>query len=191
MFRFFHLHRIVFFIGLTLRVGDTCIADDLEYVSDDELIAEISQREADIKRTSLRLSELGNLERAALTELSEARTSMVEIDKHAQVRVNAFYRMSRNAGTLKFLLNAESPTEAIRRMNSLKRLLIDGLDAKRQAGLRISEAERTLSRLQDERQAAGNMLTMLVETYESRVTAASKRGIRHKPLRLPLQLTSI
>jgi hypothetical protein len=159
-------------------------ADDLEYVSNAELKAEILRRETDMQRTVERLAELTEKEREVDEELGAAREGIVEIEKQAAVRVRAFYRMSRNAGSLRFFLDADSPTDAIRRINTLRRLLLDGLDARRRAGLRIAEAEKMQSRIREDGEAARAMLDMLTEAYEERLKEATARRMPVRRFRL-------
>lgn len=151
------------------------VADDLDYVTDKELKTEIVERGEDLKRTKIRLAALAEKEQTASSELLAARKAIVEIETHTAARVRAFYRMSRHAGTLKFLLDADSPTAAIRRITTLRRLLIDALEARRRAGLRIVEAEKLLSRIREDKISAGLMLDMLQEAYDSRLKEAATR----------------
>jgi hypothetical protein len=165
-----------FAIVLMLLHAAPCVsADALKYVTDKELKAEIAERGADLKRTQLRLAALTEKEQAASFELRAARKAIVEIEAQTATRVRAFYRMSRNAGTLKLLLDADSPTAAIRRITTLKRLLFDALEARRRAGLRIAEAQKLLSRIREDKISAGLMLDMLQEAYDARLEEASAR----------------
>jgi hypothetical protein len=167
----------VFCIALGFCTAASAQSNDLEYVSNSELKAEIMEREEDIKRTAARLADLGEQERTADTELANANRDLQMIEKLSTARIRAFYRMSRNAGTLRFLLNASSPIDAIRRIQTLRRLLLDGLDAHRQAGLRIAEAKKQVSRLQEDKKAARAMIDMLSEAYQTRLIEARARRI--------------
>lgn len=165
--------QFMLFTNEVLAIGE----GELGYVSDGELKSEIAERENDIKRTKARLAELLTLEQKSSAELAAARSSIIEIETQTQVRVRAYYCMSRNAGTLRFLFDAVSPTDAIRRITLLRRLLIEGLEARRAAGLRIAEAERTASRVIEDKEAAGLMLDMLNEALQSRIKEATDRHI--------------
>jgi peptidoglycan hydrolase CwlO-like protein len=172
-------------IALGFSTAAAAQSGDLEYVSNGELKAEIVEREEDMKRTEARLADIGEQEKTAEAELVNAQQDFHVLEKLSTARVRAFYCMSRNAGTIRFLLNASSPIDAIRRMYMLRKLLIDGLDAHRQAGLRIAEAEKKVSRLKEDKEAAHAMFGMLSEAYQTRLAEARARRIpihRHKRL---------
>ena len=167
-------------IPVLLSIARGVPADDdngLDYVSDAELKTEIAERQADIERTRARLAELSAQEQTASVELDHARLRLSEIEAQTLRRVRVYYYMSRNAGSLRFLLDAASPTEAVRRVTLLRRLLVDALEDRRAAGLRLVEAERRLTRLTEDEQAARQMLDMLGDALKSRIDEAAGRGM--------------
>ena len=152
--------------------------EDLSYITDTELKSEIAEREQDMARTKARLAELNTQETSAARELDAARTGIHEAEAQASLRVRVYYRLSRNAGSLRFLLEATSPTEAIRRITTLRRLLVDALKDRRAAGLRMAAAEKAAQRIQEEETSARRMLDLLSEAHESRLREAAARKIK-------------
>ena len=165
--------------GAQLLAADpAAVQEDLSYITDAELKSEIVAREQDMARTKSRLADLNTRETSAARELDAARTGIREAETQASVRVRAYYRLSRNAGSLRFLLDASSPTEAIRRITTLRRLLIDALEARRAAGLRMVSAEKNLHQIQEEETSARRMLDLLTEAHQSRLREAAARKIK-------------
>ena len=170
--------RVAIFLALMLLAGRVVADEDLSYITDAELTAEIAARETDISRTEARLADLNEKETAAIRELDAARNGLREAETQASIRVRVYYRISRNAGSLRFLLDAVSPTEAGRRITMLRRLLVDALEARRAAGLRMVEAEKALSRLREEESSARRMLDLLSEAHQSRIREAEARKLK-------------
>ncbi len=160
-----------------VQSADLAQSNELDYVSNSELKAEIKEREEDMKRTAARLADLGEQERIAEAELTGAKQDLQKIESASAARVRAFYRMSRNAGTLRYLLNADSPIDAIRRVQTLRQLLVDGLEQHREAGLRLAEAEKQVAVVKEGKEAAHAMLEMLTEAYRTRLAEARARRI--------------
>jgi hypothetical protein len=137
--------------------------DAEEYISIDELEEEINNRREDIARTDYRLSTIEKAEIAAEAELARSRDHGADIEHQVIIRAKALYRMSRNGGTLRYLFGASSPVDLLKRLSELRRLLIESLEARRQAGHRIVQAERRVESLAEEREAAFQMKAMLTE----------------------------
>lgn len=151
-------------VAVALHTAIHARADDLGYLSKSELEAEITRRQEDIARTDYRISAISSAEAKATAELAKAREAGAIIERQAITRARALYRISRNGGSLRYLLGARSPVELLRRLSELKRLLIEGLEERRQAGHRIASAERRVASLEEEKTAAFQMKDMLVDT---------------------------
>jgi hypothetical protein len=139
----------------------TAAADSVKYVSSDELQGEIERRTADIARTRLRLAELAEQAVRAEQERRLARESGRAAEARAARQAGVLYRISRQGGALRYLLQATDAMDLMARLTMLKRLLYESLDARRAAGLRIAAAEKRVSQLSQEKLAAAKMLEML------------------------------
>lgn len=153
-------------------------ADDLSYVSDEELIEELVARDGDIERTSRRIAALDLEELELAVALDEARTQVSEIDQRLVVRVALLYRLSRHGAALRYLISAGSATELLRRVKTLRRLVIDGLDDRRRAGLRVTELEGRMQALRDDQRRATEMLGQLEAARRELLNEQSQRAHR-------------
>jgi hypothetical protein len=162
-------------VGLALALAPVAVvADDLLYVSEEELSAEIEARTGDIDRTADRLAALELEEMELALALDDARTRMREIEQRLNRRVGVLYRLSRRGAALKYLLSAGSATELLKRLRTLKHLVYDGLDDRRRAGLRVAETEERLRSVSDDRRRALEMLEQL-ETARAELLAEQVR----------------
>ncbi len=150
-------------VCLALLILTPSVKAEEGYISLDELEDEIARRREDIARTDYRISAVTTEENSALTELGNARADGAVVEQQAIVRARVLYRISRNGGSLRYLLGADSPVNLLKRLSDLKRLLVHGLEARRQAGHRIVAAERRVSNLRDEKDAAFQMKGMLAD----------------------------
>jgi hypothetical protein len=157
------MNRLFAVIVFSLLVTTALPIDAEEYISIDEVEEEINNRREDIARTEYRLSTIQKAEIAAEAELARSRDHGADIEHQVIIRAKALYRMSRNGGTLRYLFGASSPVDLLKRFSELRRLLIEGLEARRQAGHRIVQAERRVESLAEEREAAFQMKAMLTE----------------------------
>lgn len=151
-------------------------ADDPEYISAEELTNEVKRREEDISRTNARIAALGESERDTAMELDRARTEAAKIEVLVTARAKLFYRLHRNGGTLRYLLGASSPTGVLKRLGELRYLLESGLEARKQAGMRLAGAENALATVQAETIAAKEMLSMLEKTLRELRSEQAGRG---------------
>jgi septal ring factor EnvC (AmiA/AmiB activator) len=157
------MNRLCAVIVFYLIVTTTVSIDAEEYVSIEELEEEITNRREDIARTEYRLSTIQKAEIAAEEELARSRDHGADIEHQVIIRAKALYRMSRNGGTLRYLFGASSPVDLLKRLSELRRLLTQGLEARRQAGHRMVQAERRVESLAEEKKAAFQMKAMLTE----------------------------
>jgi hypothetical protein len=146
-----------------LLLAPPAAAEDEGYISGEELEAEITNRREDIARTDYRIETIVTAETAAMAELNAARGDGVTVEKQAVARARVLYRLTRGGGSLRFLLGASSPVDLLKRLSDLKRLLVEGLEARRQAGHRIAVAERRVASLREDKDAAFKMKDMLVD----------------------------
>jgi transposase-like protein len=142
-------------------VADSLLAGDLEYVSDDELAVEWKNRLGDIERTKERIDSLAEDEIQAAADLNSAKHNAKLTEDLTIARAKLFYRICRNGGSLRYLLGSSSATQLLKRLDQLKRMLQEGLTARRSCGLKLVEAESRLSEIREARAQAEEMLSML------------------------------
>jgi hypothetical protein len=161
---------------LVILYGVTASADDFSYVSDEELVEELAQRQQDVARTTNRLNQLTQSETAALTELDRARIAEKEIENLVAKRAAVFYRISRHGGSLRYLLGASSPTGLLKRLSHMRHLLHSSLESRRQAGLSLAEAKNRLATIRQQKISAQTMLTMSVEARDELLSEQLRRN---------------
>lgn len=148
-----------------------------DYASDKELATELMQRKEDIERTAARLAELTRQEENARRLLQRA----IEDDKRTQAaameRARMYYLISKNGGALEFILNADSVVDMLKRHALLKQILIRGLEARRESGLRVASTEQQLSIIKKEKAAALNMHAMLSQTLSELTAKIEQRDL--------------
>ena len=159
---------------LALLIAATSSANDSNYISRMELSEEIASRDADIARTSARMESLIEMENLATESLDQARVQADEIEKSVIARVRLLYRLSRNGGSLRYLLGASSATEMLKRIQTLTRMVRQSLESHRQAGIVIVQAEEKLSEIRNEKKAAGGMLVNLMEARQNLVEESDR-----------------
>lgn len=138
-------------------------SDDLRYASEEELNRELESRQGDVARTRERLDELIAKASQAEQELSQAKQDGAVAEKLAVERARTLYKVSRQGGSVRYLAKATSAVDFLARLATLKRLMVDSLEARRQAGLRLAEAQKRLALLREEGAAARDMHRMLEE----------------------------
>jgi hypothetical protein len=159
----------------------TALANDLQYVSETDLVNEVKSRKSDIARTKLRIASLTQLEFDAQGELGRADTEVKKIEALVTVRTKMFYRLHRNGGTLRYLMGSSSAVELLKRLGELRHLLQSCLVSRKQAGIRLAKADNTLLSIKKEKQTAVLMLSMLQQTLdELRSEQARRNGTRKK-----------
>jgi len=172
-------------VRATLALVVTCLAlvpavaaaDDLSHISDEELSEEIDARDGDIARTAKRIDTLELEELELAVSLDEARTQLEEIDRRLTRRVALLYRLTRHGAALRYLLSAGSATELLKRLKTLQRLVLEGLDDRRQAGVRAADVEERMRAVSLERRQADEMLEQLEAARdELRAERARRRG---------------
>jgi hypothetical protein len=139
----------------------TALADDLSHVSDEELVEELIARDGDIERTSQRIDSLDLEELELAISLDDARSQVQDIERRLETRVALLYRLSRHGAALRYLVSSGSATELLRRVRTLRHLVIDGLEDRRSAGLRVTDLEERMQQLRADRLRAAEMLEQL------------------------------
>lgn len=153
-------------------------AGDLSYVADEELEGELAAREADLERTRSRLRRVEAEAAAARDELDDARQALAEIESHLAARVAALYRFSRHGAGLRHLLDHDSGAAALRRIAVLQRLVVDGLERRRAAGLRIAQIEEHLGAVEEEWQTALELEVQLETARDELLVELRRRRTR-------------
>ncbi|MBW2276836.1 MAG: hypothetical protein JRF63_05045 [Deltaproteobacteria bacterium] len=153
-------------------------ADDLSHVSDDELSEELTARSGDIARTAERIHVLDTEELEIAVSLDEARTQIRQIEQRLAQRIELLYRLSRHGAALRYLMSAGSATELLKRLRTLRHLVIDGLEDRRRAGLRVAQLEERSRAVSDEQRQAAEMFLHLESAREDLLAEQSRRAGR-------------
>lgn len=147
-----------------LLTAAQALADELFNVADDDLIAELAARRDDVSRTSVRIEALRLDREAAVQRLEDARMESLEAERRLAANAGLLYRLSHHGTSVKYILSSESPTALLKRLHNLRRLVISGLEVRRDCGVRLMKAEADLDLIEDEIDSAREMLERLEET---------------------------
>jgi hypothetical protein len=145
----------------TFGVVEAAEPENIHYASSDELKLELVKRREDIRRTEARIDALLQKERDAEWQLKTAKADGKRAEAIAMERTRIYYTITNNGGALRFILNASSVVDMLKRAALMKRLFTEGLEARREAGLRIAAAEQKLVSIQADKEAASKMYDML------------------------------
>lgn len=152
-------------------------ADDLSYIADDELDAELEARQLDISRTQERINTLEQQLTAAQHEAQTVSQELDAIDKRLISRTSMLYRLSRNGKALRYLASSDSGTGFIKRMQTLKKLITSEMAAKRDKGLELAEAQTAIDELEMEIRHAAQMLTQLKTAKDELLAEKHRREL--------------
>jgi predicted nucleic acid-binding Zn-ribbon protein len=172
------LPRALPFLLAAVGAASAAGADDLSYVSDEELARELAAREADLGRTRARIPEAEAARERGLAELEDARAELAGIESQLAARAALLYRLSRQGGGLRSLLGPDAGTASLRRFATLKRLLWAALEQRRAVGLRLLEIEERVRSAAAEIEAARALEVRLEEAREELEAERSRRGSR-------------
>jgi chromosome segregation ATPase len=157
-------------------VASRAAADDLSHVSDAELNTEISARDQDIARTSARVDTLAAREGENAEAIDAARMEALEVDRALTERAGFLYRLGRRGAAFRYLVGAPSAAAFLKRYATLRRLVVVLLEARRDAGVRLTEAEAALEKTREELEMARAMLGELEETRAELNGELARRG---------------
>jgi hypothetical protein len=139
------------------------IAQEPADVNPDEISAELAAREADISRTQARAAALEARSAEDAAAIDTARMEALESERALSERAAFLYRLGRRGAAFRYLFGAPSAAAFLERYATLKRLVIQLLEARRDAGAKLAEAEANLVRTRSELQSARSMLSQLEE----------------------------
>lgn len=165
-------------VSLVTLFSATTAGDDLSYVSDDELAQEALAREADIERTAERVTALEIEELELAIALEDARDQARRVEDRLERRVGLLYRLTRRGVALRYLVAASSATDLLKRLKMLRHLVLDGLEDRRRAGVRVVETEGRMAAVRREQSRADEMLTQLEKTHRELLAEQSRRARR-------------
>ncbi|MFO8074460.1 MAG: hypothetical protein R6V85_21575 [Polyangia bacterium] len=170
--------RIAAFLSLALSVliAAPLAADDLAFVSAEELEGEIAARDEDIDRTRRRIAALEGAARRAREEIDRAARRLREVERKLGDEAALLYRLSRHGHALRYLLGAGSPTELLERLGTLRRLVLHSLEERRRAGMKLAAAEERLAAAKDDRRRAEEMLDRLRRTRRDLLAELQRRA---------------
>jgi hypothetical protein len=155
------------FIGVLALVAaafaSTAAADEPALVSAEELSQELAARNADIARTQTRTEALEAEAAEDAVAIDAARMESLEAERALAERAGFLYRLGRRGAAFRYLFGAPSAAAFLERYATLKRLVADLLEARRDAGAKLAEAEANLARTRSELQSARSMLSQLEE----------------------------
>ncbi len=155
----------LFPIAAILFTSQFVRGSEFQYVSNRELGEELKERARDIERTEARIAEISASETALRAALKTAIADGKRTESIAVKRTRLYYRFAKQGGTLKYIFNSASVVEMLKRASFLQRLLKEGLDARRESGLRIAATAKQLETIQSEKSAALEMHAMLTQTF--------------------------
>jgi hypothetical protein len=161
-----------------VAVAATATADDLSHVSDDDLAEELIARDGDIDRTTRRIAALELEELELAISLDDVHGQVRRIEQRLVHRVALLYRLSRHGAALRYLISAGSATELLKRLRTLRHLVIDGLEDRRSAGLRAVELEGRMRAVRSDRQRADEMLEQLEMARDELLGEQARRSGR-------------
>ena len=160
---------------MALLIPLRAASNEFRYVSNEELADELQRRRSDVTRTEERLASLHAEVLHAEQAFRDAAAAEEKIAALVQTRARVFYRLSKDGRSLRFLLQSDEVVETLRRFTLLKRLLLEGLVARREAGMRVAAAEKRLASLKEDKNAALQMHAMLAETLAQLESEAARR----------------
>ena len=164
--------------ALAALIASSSSASEFAHIADDELALEIEARAGDVQRTTARIELLGEQLNEALGAVDEARIELAEIERQLEARVALLYRLSQHGKALRYLFTAESATGFLKRMATLRSLVISGLDQRRRVGLALAESEARVVDLREERRQAIALLEQL-ETTRQELMDEQQRRLEH------------
>jgi hypothetical protein len=163
-------------VSLVTLLSATAAGDDLSHVSDDELAQEAHSRAADIQRTAERIAALEIEELELAIALEDARDQVRRIEDRLERRVELLYRLTRRGAALRYLVAASSATDFLKRLRTLRHLVLEGLEDRRRAGARVAETEERMVAVRREQGSAAEMLTQLEATQRELLEEQSRRA---------------
>lgn len=154
--------------------------DDFSFIDDKDLDMEVAARTSDIERTSRRIDQLEIKLVEAVTSVEKAQADLIEAEQLSAAKAGLLYRLLRHGRSLRYLFNAGSGTEFLRRADLLRRLLVSSLKKQRDCGLKFTETQTTLEELQRDMRMARVMLTDLDDTLDELLLERDLRLSRRK-----------
>ena len=151
----------VILIAVVMAVGAVAFADDLSYVSDEDIAAELVARSADVERTVERLRSLRSDREQAVARLERARMESLEAERRLAENAGLLYRLSHHGKAVRYLLASGSPMAFMKRIHNLRRLVLKGMIDRRDCGVRLAQTEADLEGIELEISSAGEMLRRL------------------------------
>ena len=136
-------------------------AQDMSYITDDELAEELTSRMDDLRRTTERIGELRDSLAAIRSEMEQIEERIEAIDNRLVRKTSMLYRLSRNGKTVQYLFTSSSAITLLKRIQTLKKIITTEMDAKRQANLELTRAADEATKAEDELAQASELLEEL------------------------------
>ena len=171
--------KTICFLSLIFLAGGASY-DDFSFIDDEDLNIEIAARTSDIDRTSRRIEQLEIKLAQAVTGVETAQADLVEAEHLSAAGAGLLYRLMRHGKSLRYLFNAASGTEFLRRAGLLRRLVVSSLKKQRDCNLSFTEARTTLEELQRDMRMARVMMTDLDDTLDELLLERDLRLSRGK-----------
>lgn len=158
---------LILLIGLSaLSFKSGPVAAQPAYASRQEQLEELARRRGDLGRAEARLATFEEKLAETETLLASCRIQLTATEAAAAERATVLYRLTRRGALVRYLLGSGSPIELLRRLAFLRTLSISALEERRQAGLRLAEAEGRRTSLIQSRAEAGQLIAELRDIVE-------------------------
>lgn len=160
---------------LGLLANGAASGSEFAHIADDELAIEIDSRASDIQRTAARLALIDHQLVEEREAVAEARIELAEIERQLDNRVALLYRLSQHGKALRYLLSAASATGFLKRVATLRTLVITSLEERRRVGLALTEAEARMAALREEQSQAEALRARLEAAHQELVDEQLRR----------------
>ncbi|MBN2804347.1 MAG: hypothetical protein JXR91_14725 [Deltaproteobacteria bacterium] len=139
---------IFLIIGFSFSVK-TIKAEDLSYVTDEELNEDITARTNDVIHTSKLIDEMKTSLDNSILELSDDKEKLIKINSRLNKKSIILYKMSRNGKSVQYLISSDSAITFIKRVETLKKLVTVEIKNKKEAELKIFSKEEKIKELKE------------------------------------------
>jgi uncharacterized pyridoxal phosphate-containing UPF0001 family protein len=140
-------------------------ADDFTYISDEELVAELHRQQEDMDRAKARLASLELDEIDTIAALEQAEKVETQAQQTIKDRIQLIYRLTHTGRIGQYLLGAESTLEIFKRLQTLKHLVIEGLEAYTLTTQKVVQLQDKLSDINREQQQSNKMLAIFEPAF--------------------------
>lgn len=149
---------------LSLLVPWLCLGQTPSHLSPEDLAIEVESRNSDIDRTTKRISDMEQRLTAVRFHHKQTQANLTKLEEALTKQATVFYKLSKNGGAIRFLFEAKSATDFLKRMLLLKKIIVDALEERRQTGVVLQRMQSEIQTLQRDILSAKKMLQHLIQT---------------------------